>query len=72
MATKLERGVALLRSLACDHHQDDMCDDHTWRECRLCLTIAEVQDHRMARMALALVLADYDRMRAKERKEADR
>lgn len=70
MATKLERGLALLKSLTVEHEDAD--DEHVWRHCRLCLATTELQDHRPARMALALVLADYGRMKANEQKEADR
>ena len=64
MSTKLERGLALLKSLTCEHEDAD--DDHVWRHCRLCVATTRLQDHRSARMELALVLADYQRIKRAE------
>jgi len=58
MATKLERGLALLKSLACDH--DDPSTEHAWRSCRVCLAVARVQDCASARAELAALLADHE------------
>ena len=70
-AHRLDKARALLLSMVAEHENIRRNGEHSWRKCRACLAVNELENNPHAQACLRELIEEYDRLAAGRRPPQD-